>query len=495
MSVTSLFLQTISLIFRSYLAQKLGAEGLGLFQLTMSVNFLSVTLATSGVRFTTTSLVAEELGVGRQAGAEKAVRSCFLYAIAFGLASMTLLNLSAKWIGTVWLHDTRTVLSLRIFAFSLPLISTSSVLSGYLIAARKAPDTAAAQILEELIEVGAGVFFLRLFLPLGLEYACAAVILGSVMGEVGSFLLQLAFFRAAQRGRGSKSGSTAPALSRRLFRIAVPVACSAYLSAGFRMVEQLLIPYGLKKSGSTGSAALSTFGVIQGMVMPLIMLPALLLGTILELILPELAGCRAAGHTKRLNYMIDRVFRIGILFSMCTMWIFLRFSNELGTLIYQNKDAAYFIRMLAALVPFFYLDMIVDTILKSIGKQLSTMRHNLFTSSISILLLYLLLPRYAINGYLIAVYSTKILNFICSLNRLVRDTDLSVSFFSTLKSIFCIIGATSFTDLFMRLLPAAGTSVSVISQVLLIVFFYLFFLRMFSCISHEDIEWGRSLLK
>ena len=489
-----MILQAASLAFRSYLAHQLGAEGLGLFQLTMSVNFLSVTFATSGVRFTATSLVAEELGSGRQSGAEKAVRSCFLYAALFGIAAMTLLNLGANWIGTQWLHDARAVLSLRIFAFSLPLISTSSVLSGYLIAAHRAPDEAAAQIFEELIEIGAGILFVRLYLPLGLKYACAGVILGSVMGEAGSFLLRLMIFQAGRRNRGGASGG-AVTLSRRLFRIAIPAACSSYLSAGFRTVEQLLIPYGLKKSGASGSAALSTFGVIQGMAMPLILFPAFLLGTVMELILPELTECRASGNTRQLNYMIDRVFRIGVLFSMCAMWIFLRFSGELGTLLYQSADAAYLIRMLAALTPFLYLDLIVDTILKGIGEQLSTMKHNLFTSCVSTVLLYLLLPKYAIYGYLIAVYTTKILNFTCSLSKLVRDAKLSVHASSILSPILCMIAATSLTDLFLRVMPVSGTAVSVVSEALLIIFLYVFFLRVLSCISPEDVRWGRSLLK
>ena len=495
LTATALILQSISLAFRAYLAQTLGSEGLGLFQLTISIYFLAVTFATSGVRFTATRLVAEELGAGRQAGALKAVHACLLYAAAFGLVSMTLLNLGAGWIGTAWLNDARTVLSLRLFAFSLPLVSVSSVLSGYFIAVRRASNTAASQLFEQLIEVGTGVLFLRLFLPLGLEYACAAVVLGSDLGEIASCLLQFILYRADRRRHRTDDGKPVPALTRRLFRIAAPVACSAYLSAGIRTVEQLLIPYGLKKNGATANVALSSFGEIQGMAMPLIMFPALLLGTALELILPELAECRTGGCPRRLNYIIGRVFRIGILFSVCVMWIFLRFSGDLGAFVYHNEDASHLIRLLAALTPFLYLDLIVDMILKGLGEQMSTMRYNLFTSSINVVLLYLLLPKYAIAGYLVTIYFTRILNFLMSLNRLVSVTELSVGLSGIFRSVLCIIAATGFTDLLAGQLPSSPDPVSVFSQILMIVFFYLFFLRTLSLITHEDIEWGKSLLK
>lgn len=493
LTAASLALQVISLFFRAYLAQKLGAEGLGLFQLIMSVCFLAMNFATSGIRFTTTRLVAEELGVGREAGAEKVVQSCILYAEVFGIAAMTLLNLGAERIGTIWLHDVRAVPALRVFAFSLPLVSLSSVLSGYLIAVRRAPDAVMAQILDELIEVGTSILLLRLWLPLGLESACKAVILGSCIGEAGSCALQFVLYRADRRRRSCKDSRTVPAVSGRLFRIAIPLACSSYLSAGFRTVEQILIPHGLKESGSTGSTALSTFGVIQGMVMPLLTFPAILLGTVLELIIPELAECRAGGRVRRLNYIIDRVVRIGILFSMCAMWIFLRFSGELGMFLFQSAEAAYFIRKLALLTPFLYLDLLVDMILKDIGEQLCTVKHNLLTSSFNVVLLYLLLPKFAVSGYLVAVYFTRILNFILSLNHLIRITNLSVSVFNIFKSMLCIIGATGLTDLLTDALPVSAAHV--VFQALLIVFFYLIFLRALSCISREDVEWGRSLLK
>lgn len=490
---TSLLLQTASLLFRAWFARKLGAEGLGLFQLTVSVSVLGVTLATSGIRLTATRLVAEELGAHRPDGARAAVRSCMVYALVFGLGAMTLLNLGAARIGADILHDDRTVLSLRIFAFSLPFFSLSSVLSGYLIAAHRAPAAAASEIAEKVTEVGCGAVLLRLWLPLGHEYACAAIVLGSALGKAACCLLLLILCRGNRVWSGAPNA--APELVRRMFRIAVPLALGAYLSAVFRAVEQLLIPYGLKKSGSSAAAALSAFGVIHGMVLPLLFFPAFWLGAVLELILPELAGSLEAGHTRRLNHIVDRMFRIGLLFSVCVMWVFLRFSSELGQFVYHSADAGTLIRAMASLTPFFYLDLIVDMILKGIGQQVSTVKHNLLTSMLSVLALYLLLPRYGIAGYLLTAYVTKILNFILSFGRLAKVTDLSVSMAGVVKSILAIIAATGLADLLTGLMPTAATPASVLSQILLVVFLYLFFLRAMDCINGEDVRWGRSLLR
>jgi hypothetical protein len=97
-----------------------------------------------------------------------------------------------------------------------------------------------------------------------------------------------------------------------MINISLPVAFSAYTMSVVRTIQQLLIPYGLKKSGESSQQAISTFGVIQGMTMPIITFPSMLLETIAELIVPELAECKASQSSKRLNYIITLVFNLGL---------------------------------------------------------------------------------------------------------------------------------------------------------------------------------------
>lgn len=491
----SVILQTVALSFQAYLARNLGSEGLGLLQLTLSVYFLAATFASSGMRFTATRLVAEELGARRPNGAIQAVRLCLACAAAFSIAATILVNLGSNWIGTVWLNDARVVLPLRVFSFSLPLISLSGVFSGYFIGVRKAADIAAAQLIEQVLEVTTSVALLRICLPMGLAYSCAAAALGCVLGELGSCFIQFVLYRKAIKNQSQKNSAPTPHLFRRLLHIAAPTALSSYVTSSIRTIEQLLIPYGLKKGGASGSGALATFGIIRGMAMPLILFPAFLLSTALDLVLPELTESQAAGHLRHLSYIIRRVYRIGILFSVCMMWIFLRFSHELGMLIYQSTDAAYFIRRLAILAPFFYLDMITDMMVRGLGRHMSTMKYNLITSLVSVVLLYLLLPKFAITGYLITVYCSKILNFTFSLHKLVHISNLKIRLFDIFKAVLCMIASAQLANLMSRLLPVFPEPFSFLAQIALTILFYILNLRIFACVSREDIAWCRSLLK
>ena len=100
----SLYMRTLSLLFQVYVSNKIGASGIGLFTLIISVQALAVTLATSGIRYAVTRLVSEELGMGRPGGVDKVMKSCFSYAAFFSTLALGVLYFGADYIGSVWVQ-------------------------------------------------------------------------------------------------------------------------------------------------------------------------------------------------------------------------------------------------------------------------------------------------------------------------------------------------------------------------------------------------------
>ena len=494
LTATALLLRTIGLSFQVYLSNKIGPAGIGLFQLIISIYFLAITIATSGIRLAATRLVAEELGTGSASGTKKAVVNCLVYSIAFSLVISVLLFLSAELIGTSWLGDTRTILSLRGLAFSLPFLAMSSVFSGYFIAVRRAIKSASVQIAELLVRITVTLVLLPFFLPRGLEYACLAVVIGAVLGELTSFLLLITLYRLDIR-RYKNGAMPIQNLVPRMFQITLPVALSSYITSGIRTLQQILIPYGLRKSGATSESALATYGTILGMVMPILMFPAAVLYAISDLIVPELAECKAQGSNNRLSYIVTRVFNMGLLASLCFMIIFFRFSTELGLAIYNSSESAYYIRILAPLVPILYLDMIVDGMLKGIGEQVSIMRYNITESLISVALIYLLIPRYAIAGYIFSIFLTRSLNFALSYNRLVKVARLRLSMGMVLKAFFAVGNSILISNIIFYGIRSnwQNATVSFYFQIPMVVLIYYILLRILACITDEDLAWFKSI--
>ncbi len=419
----SLLMRCVGLAYQVWLAGQIGAAGIGLWQLVTSVSMLSATLAISGIRFTTTRLVAEEYGHGRGDGVDAAVNRCLLYAAAFGSAAFLALYFCAERIGFLWIGDARTVMSLRWIAFTMPMISVSCVLNGYFIASGAAWKTAAVQVAEQLVNVAAVMVFLRLVPGDDLELSCAAIARGNLAADAVSLLLIGAAYFSDRRRR--TAGSPGPRLAGRMLRIALPLAFSAYARSGLSTLQHLLVPRKLRAAGFSADSALSGCGTITGIVFPVITFPACLLTALAELLIPELTAAQVQGNTGRIRRGVRKLLRLTLLYSAAVASGLLLFATQLGRLLYHSESVGRYIRIFALLVPIMYMDIVTDGCLKGLGEMMRSMCYNIAEACVGVLLVISLLPRKALAGYIFVIYFCELFNFTLSITRLRKTAGLS----------------------------------------------------------------------
>ena len=429
LTVVSLVMRSVAVSFQVYLSNTIGATAMGLFTLISTVYGFAITVATSGIQFATTRMVAEALGEsdrqsekdGVQAPAVACIlRKCLTYALCFSLGSCIVLYVFSPTIGVYILKDVRTVLPLKILAATLPPIALSAVMNGYFTAVRRVYKNAAVQVIGEAIRMFLCVMLLRLLLPRNVEYAALAVILGGAIAEISAFLIQYALF-VWERSKARKnilSTCENERVQKKLLHIALPMAFSAYVRSALVTIEHLLIPWGLERNGNSRDASLASYGRVHSMVFPLILFPSALSSSFAGLLIPEVAEARAAGDEAAIVRTIHRVLEAVLTYAIGVAGIIMCFSYELGDTIYPGNGTGRYILMLAPLIPVMYMDTSVDAILKGLGQQVYHMSVNIADAALSIVLVVLLLPRFGILGYIMTVYFTEIINFAFSLGRL-----------------------------------------------------------------------------
>lgn len=419
MTSASLIMRCIAMGFQGYLSGKIGAAGIGLYQLVMSVELLASTFAISGIRFAVTRLVSEELGMGRAGGVHGAMVRSALYALIFGSAAMLLLTRFAEPVGFLWIGDARTVMSLRILAFGLPCLALSSVISGYFTACGRIWKPS----LVHLIEQCAVVVFVALFLeraPEGdIELSCAAVCAGVTASDILSLALMLAFYLGDRRKFGSRTGESIR-LTGRMLSVALPLAVSAYARSALSTLEHLLVPRGFRKSGLSADAALAGYGVIQGMAMPVLSFPSCLLSSLAENVIPELTGAQVRGEREKIRREVRSLLTMSLLFAIAVAFALFVTSDFIGSALFASSEAGKYIRLLAPLIPAMYVDMVVDGCLKGLGQQVWSMGINILDAGLGVLLVYTLLPIGALDAYIGIIYFNELLNLALSAARLRR---------------------------------------------------------------------------
>ena len=422
---SSLLMSAIGMMFQAWLVGRIGSAGIGLYQLTISVNNLLATVAISGIRFASTRLISEELGLSHTGSIRSAMRRCLAYALFWGGIAAAVQFLLAKPIAFLGIRDARTVPSLQLSAISMPCISLCSSLSGYFTACGRVWKPTLVHFLEQV----AGIVLVALFLRHSsgsLTADCAAVTLGRALADVFSLLLMLVVYLHDRLTRYPADSSDTQ-LTRRMLGIAMPLAASAYARSALTTLRQLLVPRGLRAAGLSANAALSGYGVLQGMVLPILFFPSCILSAAAELIVPELTGSQVRRDLSGMKNTAGELLRHSLWYSLAVGTLLLVFSDVLCMRIYHSYEAGKMLRLLAPLVPVMYMDMTVDGCLKGSGQQVWSMGINIVEGLLGLMLVILLLPHFGLNGYLSIFYVTEVFNFVLSFARLRQVLNASAS--------------------------------------------------------------------
>lgn len=434
-------MRTVGFSFSIYISKKIGAEALGVFQLILSVYMFCITLATSGINLAATRLVVEETTFSPHANTKKLMQKCLLYSLSFGIFSATMLWIFSKPVCSLLLHDKIPYYLFHIISISLPFIATSSALNGYFTALRKNGKNAVNRIFEQFIKIASTSYLLSLFMPSGIEYACLSLVLGESISEIFSCLFAF-FLYGIEKRKHQETLHTNKNYIKEINKIAIPVAITSYLRSGLASLKQLLIPLRLEKSGLSCDASISNYGLITGMTMPILMFPEVIINSFSGLLVPEFTYYYTKKDFTKITFIISKIFRITLLFSIGIIGIFFFYSNELSFAIYQNFDVSFYLKLLCPLILFMYLDSIVDNILKGLDKQIGVMKCNILDLFVSIFCIYFLLPIFGMRAYVFVIFLSEILNSGISIFQLKQVTHFSFDFKNwILKPALCALVA------------------------------------------------------
>ena len=261
-------------------------------------------------------------------------------------------------------------------------------------------------------------------------------------------------------------------------------------------VKHLLVPVSLIKSGMTNETALSEYGIVGGMVLPVLMFPCAFLLGFSNLLVPEITRCKALGLNKRIEKIMGFVFRITLIFAVGTAAVLISKADEIAVLLYNEPSAGGAIRALAPIVTVMYLDSAVDGILKGLGEQVAVVRYNVYDTAMCVLLVYTLVPLFGTAGYLATIVISEVFNMVLSASRLVSVTGFKVKMTGwALIPTFAAILSTVFSSFVLKPFSFFGTAAETVLTVLIFIILYCILLWIFGCITSDDIKLAVKIFK
>lgn len=473
----NLLLRLAGTTFQVYLSSKIGAEGIGLLQLTLSVGGMATVAGMAGIRTGSMYLTAGELGRGRAGNVTWVLSGCVLYSLLCSAAVGTALYLFAPAIATGWIGNSQVTPALRMVGVFLPVNCLCGVMTGYFTGANRIGTLAAVEMAEQLCTIVFTMGLLHFHAGQDGGKACLCVILGSGLGTCLT-LLCLMLLRLGER---PVTGSRIP-LAARLGSTVLPLALADDLRTGISTTENLMVPRRLAQN-LTIASPLAVFGMVSGMVFPILMFPACILSALAELLIPELARCAAAGREGRILYLVKRGLRVALLYGLLFGGLLFLLSENLCVRLYGSTQAGAYLRSYALLAPMLYCDAITDAMTKGLGQQKICVRYNILTNFLDVVFLYFLLPSYGMAGYFASFLVTHLLNFRLSLGRLLKITHISLP--ASLPVL--AICATAVSLWVVRFLPTPIWQAAVYPVILFSILYLTGILR------GEDLRWLKGL--
>ncbi len=190
--------------------------------------------------------------------------------------------------------------------------------------------------------------------------------------------------------------------------LSVPLSLTRIVINLLQSVEAVYIPSMLQAYGYDSATALSVYGVLTGMALPLIFFPNALTGSISLMLLPVVSEADAAGNMTAVKRAARKtIYSCLFLGGICTLG-FLLLGRPVGQLLFHSELAGIFICSLSFICPFLYLCATLTSILHGLGKAGSIFFVNVSSLLLRLAFVFWLLPRFGIDSYIAGMLLSQV---------------------------------------------------------------------------------------
>ena len=401
----------IGFIYRIFLSQTIGAEGMGIYQLIFPIHTLCFALSVGGIQTAISRFTAARAALKDEQGARDIFVLSGALSTVIALGVSVILYQNASWFAVHILLEERCTPLLRLMAFSIPMGTLHSCVNGYYYARKKMSVPAASQLLEQCARVGVSYGMFLVLTDQGLPVTPMLAVAGLLGGELASmiFSLILLLWDYQKHGYRLKNLQSPGKDMKEILSLAFPLTCSRLLVNVLHSIESVLIPGHLRLYGLDSGSALSVYGVLTGMALPLILFPSAITTAVSTVLLPSVAEHQAVGNRKAIRRALFLSVKYCLILGFLSTAFFFFAGDFLGLVLFKNEFAATFIKTLSFICPCLYLSGTLSGILNGLGAANPSFILNTLGLGVRSAFVFVVIPEYGIRGYLWGLIVSELL--------------------------------------------------------------------------------------
>ena len=427
LTVMQLVLDSAALLLNVFITGRLGSSAMGILSLTGSFLVLAGTLSNGNAFLCTSRLISEELG-----RTIKNPDRVLLYAMA--LCSMLSFIVSAGLIAfspavsRSFFSTPVMKKAIRLMPLALVPGAFSACIKGYFNAFRRSSITAAGDVLEFAVKASALIILTLAVNPRSEADICTVMITGIISGNIFSLVyFVIMFFRYRQHY------CCPPSIGFSAYvKAALPIMAGSVLTSALSSTNDALIPFTLRQWGNSAEEALGQFGIFEAIVIPTLFFPSVALCSMSGIIISETARARSAGDNQTIQQLAEKLLSATLIYAVFASAVLIKFGGGIGQLLGGGALAGRMISVIAPVVPFIYLEIILEALIKGLGLQSFSSLNYLAEYAIRISCVLVFIPLCGFYGIVISYYAS---NIIGNLSRIIKILTSTGAHLKTVKGI------------------------------------------------------------
>jgi stage V sporulation protein B len=493
--IAGLITRVLGFINRIVIARSIGEEGVGLYMMAFPTFILVVTITQLGLPVAISKNIAEAEARGNYAEIKKILVVSLAATITLSLIFTPALILLAPILSTTLFTDPRTYYPLAAIAPVVPVIAISSVLRGYFQGRQNMRPSAVSQILEQFVRITLIAFMTRAFLPYGIEYAAAAAMVASVIGELISLIYLMTAFKLKKRFRLRKNFFQFVHKGKQTFtdlmEIAIPTMGSRLIGSVSWFFEPIVVVHSLAIAGVAAVTATKQYGALTGFAMPLLMLPSFVTFSLATSLVPAISEANSQNNHKLIEYRLQQALRFAFLTGGLAVIVLYVLADQLMELMYGSAKGSYFIRLMAPFFLFYYFQGPLQAVLQALNLARAAMINSLVGAIVKTAVIFFLAaqPSFGITGAALGIIVGFVLVTILHFATVLKKISFSFMIFDYLKALFVMgvsgwFGYWFIENIFLK----EHLTVRVITSIVGMSISYLILLVLFRLIKKDELN-------
>lgn len=359
----------------------IGTEGLGVYMLITPTFMLLIAIAQLGFPITISKLVAEDKNNNKNL-----VFSTIPISLIINVIIILFLLISSRYISNNLLHEPRTMNALKCIGFVLPFISISSILRGYFFGKQRMIPHIISNITEDIIRLITIIIGIPIFLKNGIESAVSFIVLSNIVSELTSIFVL--FFFIPKKFKITKDDIKPNKKNiRNILDISLPTTGSRLIGNIGYFFEPIILTFFLLESGYSNSYIVNQYGILNGYVMPILLLPSFFTLAISQALIPIVSRAYSDNDKEHTRRKIKQAIIFSMLIGVPATIIFLIIPEIPLKLIYNTTKGVNYIKFMAPICLLYYFQSPLSSSLQAMGKAKDSMKGTIIGITIKLITL------------------------------------------------------------------------------------------------------------